>query len=91
MELQDNTTTEVMMLRIPSSSIPTVGLGLHQEHVNLRGNHNAFNKDMTPEGGIVISFHLVPQEQIHSPPHLLTNAAMPAATIVTTQPPLWVA
>jgi hypothetical protein len=76
---------------MPSSPIPIVGLALHLEHVNLRGNHTAFKKDMAPEGDIIVGFHLVPQEQIHSPLRLPTNVVMSAATIVATQPPLWVA
>jgi hypothetical protein len=91
MELQGNASTEVMTLRMPSSPIPIAGLGIHLEHVNLRGNHNAFKKYMTLESDTIIDFYSISQEHIHSPPCLLTNAVMPATTIITTQPPLWVA
>jgi hypothetical protein len=50
MELQVNAFTRVMTLRMTSSHIPIVGLGLHPENVNMRGNHNTFKKDMVPEG-----------------------------------------
>jgi hypothetical protein len=68
MELQGNTSIEVMTLRIPSSPNTIAGLGLHLERINLRGNHDAFKKDMTPKSGIFFSFHPVPQEQIQAPP-----------------------
>jgi hypothetical protein len=90
MELQVNAFTRVMTLRMTSSHIPIVGLGLHPENVNMRHNHNTFKKDMVPEGSIIVGFHPVSQKQIHSRPRLLTNTIMPTTTIVATQPPLWV-
>jgi hypothetical protein len=58
---------------MPTSPIPNVGLGLYPKYANLRGNYNAFKKDVSPESVSIIIFHPVPQEQIHSPPRLSTN------------------
>jgi hypothetical protein len=49
------------------------GIRFTLERINMRGNHDALKKDMTPERDIFISFHPVPQEQIQAPPRSLNQ------------------